>query len=428
VGAPSKTHAEQQFDDIDDSAVVLHDGGPKMTTTRAPSLASTQRLLGSSPVMEALQHDIQSATRSDAKVLLTGETGVGKEVVAHTIHRSSSRQSAPFVTINCAGVPDTLLESEFFGHARGSFTGADRDSPGLLRRGNRGTVFLDEIGEMSTRMQSLLLRFLETGEIQRVGGGVESVDVRVVAATNRDLSAAVSAGDFRVDLYYRINVLHIEIPPLRERGADIQALLAHYLDMFAEHYGRNTPTLSQDALDRLTRYAWPGNIRELKNVAERLVLGADAGIVEPRHLPFEIAASEMAPPPAAPVISHAVRVHALLERVLTYQESFWTVVYPAFMARDITRDDLRYIVGAGLERTLGNCDQLLELFNVDIDDGERFLGFLKRHQCHTPLEGVRTDDSDRQRNLTQPRPTRRRRYHQTESERSGSDDSRGSMA
>ncbi len=377
--------------------------------------------------MEALQHDIQSATRSDAKVLLTGETGVGKEVVAHTIHRGSSRQSAPFVTINCAGVPDSLLESEFFGHARGSFTGADRDSPGLLRQAHRGTVFLDEIGEMSGRMQSLLLRFLETGEIQRVGGGVESVDVRVVAATNRDLSAAVSAGDFRIDLYYRVNVLHIEIPPLRERGADIQALLSHYLDMFAGHYGRSTPTLSHHALDRLTRYAWPGNIRELKNVVERLVLGTDDGIVEPRHLPFEIVASEMAPPPAAPVISHRARIEALLERMLTYRESFWTVVYPAFMARDITRDDLRYIVSAGLERTRGNCDRLLELFNVDIDDGERFLGFLKRHQCDTPLEAVRTDGSGRQRGLTGPRPRRRRRFHQTESARSGSDDSRDSM-
>jgi transcriptional regulator with PAS, ATPase and Fis domain len=401
-----QTDAGQQFDDIDDSAFVLQRRGPMMMTTRAQSPASTQRLLGSSPVIEALQRDIQSATRSDAKVLLTGETGVGKEVVAHTIHRGSSRQSAPFVTINCAGVPDTLLESEFFGHARGSFTGADRDSPGLLRKAHRGTVFLDEIGEMSGRMQSLLLRFLETGEIQRVGGGVESVDVRVVAATNRDLSAAVSAGDFRIDLYYRINVLHIEIPPLRERGADIQALLSHYLERFAEHYGRNAPTLSQHALDRLTGYAWPGNIRELKNVVERLVLGADAGIVEPRHLPIEIAASEKAIPAAAPVISHAMRIHSLLERVLTYQESFWTVVYPAFMARDITRDDLRYIVSAGLERTLGNCDRLLELFNVDIDDGERFLGFLKRHQCLTPLEGVRADGPGRQRGVTAPRPRR----------------------
>src|SRR5438045_1741901 len=181
-------------------------------------------LLGTSPSVDQLRLDIASAARSDAKVLLTGETGVGKEVVANSIHHQSRRSAGPFVTINCAGVPDTLLESEFFGHVRGSFTGAFRDNPGLLRQASGGTVFLDEVGEMSLRMQALFLRFLETGEIQSVGGGASTrINVRVITATNRNLIEAVEAQQFREDLYYRLNVLHLHIPPLRERASDTVA-------------------------------------------------------------------------------------------------------------------------------------------------------------------------------------------------------------
>ncbi|MGH9408582.1 MAG: sigma 54-interacting transcriptional regulator, partial [Vicinamibacterales bacterium] len=182
-------------------------------------------LIGTSDAIRKAEEDIASAAPSSAKVLITGETGVGKEVVARLIHGRSARRLCPMVTVNCAGVPDTLLESELFGHDRGSFTGAYRDKPGLLEAAGNGTVFLDEVGEMSARMQAVLLRFLETGELQRVGTNRAQtrVDVRVIAATNRDLLAQVASGAFREDLYYRLNVIRIAMPPLRERREDVPA-------------------------------------------------------------------------------------------------------------------------------------------------------------------------------------------------------------
>jgi len=356
-------------------------------------LPSPHMLFGTSTAMQALQIEIDSAARSNAKVLLTGETGSGKEVVARTIHERSRRQAAPFVTINCAGVPDTLLESEFFGHVRGSFTGAFRDSPGLLRQADRGTVFLDEVGEMSLRMQALLLRFLETGEIQTVGAAISRshLDVRIVSATNRNLLDAVAAREFREDLYYRLNVLHLTVPPLRERTGDIPELVEHFLRTFAAHHQMTPPSLSAGALERLCAYAWPGNVRELKNVLERLVL-AGRPTVDLAQLPPEIATVTPSPADehdrARPTGSHRARIDAMLER-LAQKESFWTAVYPTFMARDITRDDLRFIVRTGLEQTRGSYRLLLELFNMTPDDYKRFLGFLRQHDCHLPFQRFR---------------------------------------
>src|SRR5580765_5658093 len=188
------------------------------------------KLVGASSALCELEQEIECAARSDAKILITGESGVGKDIVARLIHQRSRRQG-PFVTINCAGVPDSLLESELFGHVRGSFTGAYRDKPGLAQMADNGTLFLDELGEMSLRMQALLLRFVESGEIQRVGSDrIDGrVNVRIVAATNRNLSERIAAGEFREDLYYRLNVIRLTIPPLRERGADVAILLQHYL-------------------------------------------------------------------------------------------------------------------------------------------------------------------------------------------------------
>src|SRR5580765_1156018 len=214
----------------------------------SPTMSPAGRFIGNSAPSETLRREIALAARCDAKVLIMGETGVGKEVVAHLIHHQSRRQPAPFVTINCAGVPETLLESEFFGHARGSFTDAHRDNPGLLRQANRGTVFLDEVGEMTPRLQGLLLRFLETGEVQMIGGRSDIVDVRVIAATNRDLAARAATGEFRLDLFYRLNVMRIDIPPLRERRDDIPALVEHFLDVCAREHQVTVPTLSQEAM------------------------------------------------------------------------------------------------------------------------------------------------------------------------------------
>lgn len=357
-----------------------------------PQLLQTG-LIGVSPAIEAVNLDIGSAARSDAKVLITGETGTGKEVVARLIHERSRRQPAPFVTINCAGVPDSLLESEFFGHVRGSFTGAYRDNPGLLRQGDGGTVLLDEVGEMTLRMQALLLRFLETGEIQPVGGTVNSrrVNVRIVAATNRDLVEAVSASEFREDLFYRLNVLHLRLPPLRDRGGDVELLMQHYTDLFARQHNVPSPCFSREALAALTAHRWPGNVRELKNVVERLVLRAATGTIELAHLPVEImnAAAEPLEDSRATFLSHAARVEDLVNRLLTHRESFWTSAYPLFIARDLTRDDLRFIIRTGLERTRGSYRLLLELFNMPSQDYKRFLGFLKQHDCHLPFQRFR---------------------------------------
>ena len=353
--------------------------------------------IGISETTEGLRSEIEAAARTDTKVLLTGETGVGKEVVAQEVHRRSRRARQPFITINCAGVPDTLLESEFFGHARGSFTGAFRDSPGLLRQANGGTVFLDEVGEMSLRMQALLLRFLETGELQPVGGGATRVhmDVRIIAATNRNLVESIVAQEFREDLYYRLNVFALHIPPLRERQQDIPLLLDHYARLFAEQDQRVAPTFSAETLTTLCAYGWPGNVRELRNVVERLVSRDVGQIVEPGHLPRDIAAANLDSPSADDRrsrgdLSHAGRVNALLDRMVKGGESFWVTVYPAFMSRDLTRDDVRYIIEAGLEHTRGTYRTLLTYFNMESADYKRLLAFLKQHNCHVPYQRFRS--------------------------------------
>src|SRR5712691_9598792 len=359
-----------------------------------------QSLIGTSDAMQPVLADIESSARSGAKVLITGETGVGKEVVARTVHQRSARQAAPFVTINCAGVPDSLLESELFGHTRGSFTGAVRDNPGLLRQADGGTVFLDEVGEMSLRMQALLLRFLETGEIQTIGAVTASskIDVRVITATNRNLLEAATAREFREDLYYRLNVFEIRVPPLRQRPSDIPVLFEYYLQWFREQHHLGPLAVSEAALVRLTSYAWPGNVRELRNVVERLVLRVEGPTIEPDALPVEITSYVPAAPQEGPshpreAVSHRARIDALIER-LRQKESFWTCAYPAFMVRDITRDDMRLIVRFGLEQTQGSYRLLVGLFNMSATDYKRFLSFLKQHDCNLPFQrfrgGVRT--------------------------------------
>jgi transcriptional regulator with GAF, ATPase, and Fis domain len=219
--------------------------------------------IGISAAIRHVEVEMNYSARSDAKVLITGESGVGKEIAARLIHQRSRRAHQPIVTINCAGIPDSLLESELFGHVRGSFTNAYRDRLGLFEMADGGTVFMDEIGEMSLRMQALLLRFLETGEIQRIGAqGVQGrVDVRVIAATNRDLIERIGSHDFREDLYYRLNVIHITIPPLRSRREDIPMFLRHFFATYAERHEVKAPELAAETLSYLVAYDWPGNVR-----------------------------------------------------------------------------------------------------------------------------------------------------------------------
>src|SRR5215510_4232463 len=238
------------------------------------STTNAVRLIGQSPDIVALREEIDRIARSDAKVLVTGESGCGKEIVAQSIHFQSPRSTMAFAPVNCAGLPETLLESELFGHVRGSFTGAYRDKPGKLEAAHNGTVFLDEIGEMTLRMQGLLLRFLETGELQKVGadGGGRTVNVRVIAATNKNLRDMISQGSFREDLFYRLNVIHLAVPPLRERREDIPALVDSFLERYTATHPTTLSGVSPEAMRALSDYSWPGNVRELENVIERLVV------------------------------------------------------------------------------------------------------------------------------------------------------------
>jgi transcriptional regulator with PAS, ATPase and Fis domain len=351
----------------------------------------SEPILGASAGVLRLKQEIQYAARADSKVLITGESGSGKELVARSIHNESSRSAKPFVAINCAGIPETLLESELFGHVRGSFTGAFSDRPGLLELGHTGTVFLDEVAEMSLRMQGLLLRFLETGELQRIGAdrAPRCVDVRIVAATNRPLAQEVEQGRFRSDLYYRLNVIRLAVPALRERREDVPLLLTCYLQRYATKANIPTPVVTPEALDRLMAYSWPGNVRELKNVAERLVVRRSE-VIDLAALPSEVVS-------ALPLDTSAgtqdgprqSRVEVTLDALLSGRASFWSIVYDPFMSRDLTRDDLRAIVRNGLDQTRGSYTALVQLFNMDPADYKRFLNFLRKHQCHMPFQSFR---------------------------------------
>ena len=359
----------------------------------------TTLLLGESSAIQCLREDVRAAARSDAKVLIVGETGVGKEIVARMIHETGRRRGRSFVAINCAGLPDSLLESELFGHTRGSFTGAYRDKPGLAQMADNGTLFLDELGEMSLRMQALLLRFVESGEIQRVGSDrIDGrVNVRIVAATNRNLSERIAAGEFREDLYYRLNVIRLSIPPLRERGTDVAILLQHYLTETAKTHRVVAPRLAAEAQEMLTSYRWPGNVRELKNVVERVVVRHAGREISPEDLPSEILeAFTFAPQSAAETVLAPAksRVETSWDRMVTKGESFWTVVYPDFIDRELTKTELRQLIKTGLQRTQGSYRKLVELFGMKPTDYKRFLAFLYQHDCHLPFHAFREPRGD----------------------------------
>jgi len=351
-------------------------------------------MVGISAVIRSVEEEIDHAARCEAKVLITGESGVGKEIVARLIHQRGTRSRGPLVTINCAGFPDSLLESELFGHVKGSFTDAHRDKRGWLEAAHGGTIFMDEVGEMSLRMQALLLRFLETGEIQRVGSDrkLPPIDVRVITATHRRLLQHVAEKTFREDLYYRLNVVHIEVGPLRERREDIPVLLNHFLHGFADTYQARPPEVTPEANKYLVDYHWPGNVRELRNVAERLVLRTKDGRITVDALPAEI--TRQAPIRVATAAGGETPVTApnsqlLFERMFTNGASFWSEVYEPFMARDLTRNDVRHVVRLGLEHTRGNYKMLVQCFNMPPEDYKKFLNFLRKYQCHVPFQRFR---------------------------------------
>jgi transcriptional regulator with PAS, ATPase and Fis domain len=349
-------------------------------------------LIGVSSALRKVAQDIDHVAPTDARVLITGESGVGKDIVARRIHERSGRKG-PFVTINCAGVPESLLESELFGYVRGSFTGAYRDKRGWFDRAEDGTIFLDEVGEMSLRMQAILLRCVESGEIQRVGAEqIHTVsNVRIVAATNRNLIQRVAEREFREDLYYRLNVIHIVIPPLRERLADIAPLAEHFLNGLSAMYQLPRPALSDEALAQLTAYHWPGNVRELNNVLERIVVRNRGSVIAATDVSFAAFAESTSPSKPG----HRETPDLLYERMVNAGESFWSVVHSPFASHDLTRADLRALVARGLEQTRGNYRSLLTLFNAPEQDYRRFLNFLAKHGCRLSFHEFRTVPASR---------------------------------
>ena len=378
----------------------------KMTLPAATSIVGTIRPSVEPPVVVTISDTMKQllaltdrAAQSDAKVLITGESGTGKDLLARRIHTLSSRRNGPFIAVNCAGLTETLLESELFGHVKGSFTGAYRDKPGKLQMANHGTLFLDELGEMSLRMQALLLRFLENGEIQQVGSDSLrlAADVRVVGATNRELGEMVAAGQFREDLLYRLRVIHLHAPPLRERREDVRVLAEHFLKR--GRVRNEQLAFSEEALQLLERYRWPGNVRELQNVVEQINWLSDQSTVQVEQLPQVVrtAADCMLP-------SRERRrqiADDLYQAIVNGGYSFWEHIYPLFIARDITRHDMRELVRRGLGVTRGSYRVLLRLFRMPASDYKRFLNFLAAHECRVDFREFRTGS---------PEPARRSRF------------------
>jgi len=245
-------------------------------------------IIGQSPELEALIRSARMVAATDVTVLIKGETGTGKEVLAHAIQKDSSRADKPFITLNCAALPEGLVESEIFGHKKGAFTGATADKLGLFQVADGGTLFLDEINSLPLHMQSKLLRFLESGECLPIGGTKPyHVNVRIIAATNSNLNEMIEAGAFRRDLYFRLSVVPLELPALHERDQDIEMLAKHFFSHFAEAHSLEAPTFNKQALRVLRSYRWPGNIRELRNLCERLSILLAGKIIEPENLPHE---------------------------------------------------------------------------------------------------------------------------------------------
>jgi len=266
----------------------LHPGGLPMQALQDFQVSDQRRfeqVIGKSPALESVLEQVERVAPTDSTVLIQGETGTGKELIARAVHNISLRCGRPFVKLNCAAIPLDLLESELFGHEKGAFTGAIVQRIGRFEMANKGTLFLDEVGDIPPALQPKLLRVLQEQEFERLGGThTHQVDVRLVAATNRDLMKMVNRGEFRIDLYYRLNVFPISLPPLRERREDIPDLVAHFVDTYSRRMGKQIDEVPPETLSALSLYQWPGNIRELQNIIERAVILSNDGVL-PNPLP-----------------------------------------------------------------------------------------------------------------------------------------------
>jgi DNA-binding NtrC family response regulator len=320
---------------------------------RAGQGISLDQIIGDSPKVRELRQLIQTVAPTDATVLILGESGTGKELIAGALHSLSSRAAAPYIRLNCAAIPETLLESELFGYERGAFTGAHRTKRGYVEEADGGTIFLDEIGDMSRPLQAKLLRFLEDGSFTRVGGTQElRVNVRLIAATNRNIVDAIKKGEFREDLFHRLNVLQFRPPPLRDRGQDVLMLAQHFLRGFAARLGRPVKGFSPPAQQALLAHVWPGNVRELRNVVERAVILETSEAVQAASLPdFEVesrlreGADEQRARPAATGSLTEALVKFEKEMILKALDESGGSLVKAAQALDLSRHALRYRLG-----------------------------------------------------------------------------------
>ncbi len=305
------------------------------TETALRRLGKSFEIVGSSTPMRDVQRQIEKVAPTNATVLITGENGTGKELVAHAIHRMSPRSGGRLLQVNCAAIPEDLIESELFGHERGAFTGATARRDGKFELADGGTLLLDEIGDMSPTVQAKVLRVLEEGTFERVGGSKTlTVDVRILAATNKNLDRAVAAGAFREDLFFRLNVVPIRVPPLRERKDDIPRLVEHFLLLYSEREDRPRVDVSEDALAALARHDWPGNVRELRNTLERMAILAESSQLTAADVPFEVM-PPVRPAPGAPFAKHAPGA-AFLEAP-TFEE-FKDLAERAYLERALERN------------------------------------------------------------------------------------------
>lgn len=327
------------------------------------------KIIGKSRAAEQIRRFIHKAAQFDFPVLLVGETGAGKEVTAKLIHRQSQRKEAPFLALNCANVPDSLAESELFGHRKGAFTDAREEKQGLIESANRGTLFLDEVAEFSFSLQAKLLRVLEEGSVRRIGENKSrSINVRFIFATNRDLKKEIQKGNFRQALYFRINTLKLEIPALRERKEDIPLFVEKIIQEANEAYGK-AKKLKPRALAKLLEYSFPGNIRELENILRRTYALAEAEEIDSEDIILEEEEEEEI-------------VKKLYQAMVLKGRSFWEVAHIPFLRRDLNRREVKSILSMGLNQCNGSYKKLGELFHIGEakNNYKRFLKIIEVHK------------------------------------------------
>jgi DNA-binding NtrC family response regulator len=347
-------------------------------------LRNGQKIIGRDPRLLAMLDQIGKIAPLEANVLIEGETGAGKELVARAIHEQSGRIRTRYKPLNCSALPDHLVESELFGHSKGAFTGATRNKTGLFEAASGGTLFLDEISTLPLSLQSRLLRVLEEKKIRRVGDTEERrVNTRVIAATNENLGKLVKEGHFRRDLYHRLNVFLVEVPPLRDRLSDLEELSAHFLSQFSQESGKSV-SISADAIRGLKKYHFPGNVRELRNLLESLFYTSQTGVIT-----FKDIESRLSIEGISRSRSSSNQPSNILDSLIAGYGNFWNLVRDPFLKRDLSRKDVKWILSRGLEVCHGNYKELTIYFGMKPSDYKRFMTFLAKYECRVDFRPYR---------------------------------------